>query len=142
MKNNCFMCIPSKTVHYIMENNFALCYVLKHSGVNSRAKLVPAPRAYARNGPERCWLGMRKSWMALHILSLTVFFSPLHQFFLLLQKQLQCGNYIERFIINPGNSCDWTLSSKYTSTPFKLVACFLIVHFFGEVTSTRSQSST
>jgi hypothetical protein len=31
-----------------MEGNFALRYVLKHPGVNSRAELVPSPRAYAR----------------------------------------------------------------------------------------------
>jgi hypothetical protein len=41
--------ITSKTVHHIMEDNFALRYVLKHTGVNSRAELVPSPRAYARN---------------------------------------------------------------------------------------------
>jgi hypothetical protein len=27
------------------------------SGVNSRAELVPSPRAYARNGAPRRWLG-------------------------------------------------------------------------------------
>jgi hypothetical protein len=36
-----------------MEDNFALRYVLKHPGVNSRAELVPSPRAYARNGASR-----------------------------------------------------------------------------------------
>jgi hypothetical protein len=51
-------------------------------------------------------------------------------------------NYIDRFVINPGDSCNWTLSSEYTSAPFKLVVCFLIIHFFGEAASTRSQSST
>ena len=49
--------ITSKTVHHIMEDNFALRYVLKHPGVNSRAELVPSPRAYAGNGASRRWLG-------------------------------------------------------------------------------------
>jgi hypothetical protein len=31
-----------------MEDNFALRYVLKQPGVNSRAELIPSPRAYAR----------------------------------------------------------------------------------------------
>jgi hypothetical protein len=39
-----------------MEDNFALRYVIKHPGINSRAELVPA-RAYARNGASRRWLG-------------------------------------------------------------------------------------
>ena len=50
MKNNFFyvslylrMHITSKTVHHIMEDNFALRYVLKHPGVNSQAELVPSP---------------------------------------------------------------------------------------------------
>ena len=54
MKNN-FLVLPisracaitSKTVHHIMEDNFALRYVFKHPGVNSRTELVPlhgAPR--------------------------------------------------------------------------------------------------
>jgi hypothetical protein len=34
----------SKTVRHIMEDNFALRYVLKHPGVNSRAELVPRRR--------------------------------------------------------------------------------------------------
>jgi hypothetical protein len=34
----------SKTVHHIMEDNFALRYVLKHPGVNSRAELEPRRR--------------------------------------------------------------------------------------------------
>ena len=57
MKNNFFraifhsrMRITSKTVHHIREDNFALRYVLKYPGVNSRAELVPSHRAYARNG--------------------------------------------------------------------------------------------
>jgi hypothetical protein len=49
--------ITSKTVHHIMEDNFALRYVLKPPGVNSRAELVPSPRAYTRNGASRRWLG-------------------------------------------------------------------------------------
>jgi hypothetical protein len=54
MKNNFFSAslysrtrITSKTVLHIMEDNFAFCYVLKHPSVNSRAELVPSPRAYA-----------------------------------------------------------------------------------------------
>jgi hypothetical protein len=35
-----------------MEDNFALRYVLKYPGVNSRALM---PRAYARNGASRRW---------------------------------------------------------------------------------------
>jgi hypothetical protein len=37
------MRITSKTVHHIMEDNFALRYVLKYPGVNSWAELVPSP---------------------------------------------------------------------------------------------------
>jgi hypothetical protein len=33
-----------------MEDNFALHYVLKHPGVNSRAGLVPLPRASLSSG--------------------------------------------------------------------------------------------
>ena len=51
------MRIALKTVHHIMEDNFALCYVFKRPGVNSLAELVPSPRAYARNGASRRWLG-------------------------------------------------------------------------------------
>jgi hypothetical protein len=40
--------IPSKTIHHIMEDNFALRYVLKHPGVNSRAELVPSHDASRR----------------------------------------------------------------------------------------------
>jgi hypothetical protein len=40
--------ITSKTVHHIMEDNFALRYVLKHPGVNSRAELVPSHGASRR----------------------------------------------------------------------------------------------
>ena len=81
------MRIPSKTVHYIMENNFAFCYVLKHSGVNSRAKLVPAPWAYAWNGPERCWLGDEEIMDGIaHPVTHRLFFSS-SPVFLLLQKQ-------------------------------------------------------
>jgi hypothetical protein len=40
--------ITLKTVHHIMEDNFALRYVLKHPGVNSRAELVPSHGASRR----------------------------------------------------------------------------------------------
>jgi hypothetical protein len=36
-------------------SDFANAFVFP--GVNSRAELVPSPRAYARNGARRCWLG-------------------------------------------------------------------------------------
>ena len=40
--------ITSKTVNNIMEDNFALRYVLKHPDVNSRAELVPSHGAKRR----------------------------------------------------------------------------------------------
>jgi hypothetical protein len=40
--------ITAKTVHHIMEDNFALRYVLKHPGVNSRVELVPSHGASRR----------------------------------------------------------------------------------------------
>jgi hypothetical protein len=50
-----------------MEDNFALRYVLKHPGVNSRAELVPSPRANARNGALRRWLGKKifRGWVII-----------------------------------------------------------------------------
>jgi hypothetical protein len=37
-------------------------------GVNSRAELVPSPRAYARNGAPRRWLGGKRIWTYCRIL--------------------------------------------------------------------------
>ena len=37
--------------------NFRLRYAFLFPGVNSRAELVPSPRANARNGASRRWLG-------------------------------------------------------------------------------------
>jgi hypothetical protein len=48
-----------KTIHDInkMEDNFALRYVFTYLDTISRAELAPSPRAYARNGAPRGWLG-------------------------------------------------------------------------------------
>jgi hypothetical protein len=48
--------ITSKTVHHIMEDNFALRYVLKHPGVNSRAELVPSHGALRRRLGDKNYL--------------------------------------------------------------------------------------
>jgi hypothetical protein len=47
--------ITSKTVHHIMEDNFALRYVFKHPGVNSRAELVPSHGASRRLLGDKNW---------------------------------------------------------------------------------------
>ena len=49
--------ITSKTVPHIMENNFALRYVFKHPGVNSRAELVPSHGASRRRLGENGKIG-------------------------------------------------------------------------------------
>jgi hypothetical protein len=105
--------ITSKTVHHIMEDNFALRYVLKHPGVNSRAELVPSHGASRRRLAVQS-VYVNKGFVYISVSKILNFYSTTIYIFMILEynnihKDITRLWLVDFCAVNPKQQCNFYL---------------------------------